>query len=256
MSHSRSPEIHRAFAAQSDEALAYELIDVMPRAFETELRNFFEGGGQGANVTLPHKLAAFEVADHVSSDAYRAGSVNTLALLEDGSLFGDNTDGAGLIRDLTVNHGIDIEGCRVLLLGAGGAARAAAGPLLDEGPAELVIANRHPGKAMLLAQLLAETGNVRGVSLASLHGSFDLVINATSASLHGELPAITADVFTETALAYDMFYAEAPTRFLDFAHAAGAKQVADGWGMLVEQAAESFFIWRGVRPDTAALLGR
>lgn len=253
MSHSRSPDIHHAFAAQTGEALRYELIDVTPEHFTADLKRFFAEGGAGCNVTLPHKLAAFEFADHVSSDAYRAGSVNTLALLEDGSVFGDNTDGAGLIRDLTVNHGVDIEGCRVLLLGAGGAARGAAGPLLDEGPAELVIANRHPGKAMLLAQLLAETGNVTGGALSSARGAFDVVINATSASLRNEIPGIAAECVAN-AFAYDVVYADEPTPFLRWAREHGAAGAADGWGMLVEQAAESFFVWRGVRPETAELL--
>ncbi len=256
MSHSRSPEIHHAFAAQTGETLKYELIDVAPDDFESRLREFFTGGGAGCNVTLPHKLAAFEFADHVSSDAYRAGAVNTLALLEDGSLFGDNTDGAGLIRDLTVNRDTSIEGRRVLLLGAGGAARGAAGPLLDEGPAELVIANRHPGKAMLLAQLFEETGNVRGMSLASVAGTFDLVINATSASLRGEVPDTPPGIFAANALAYDMVYADDPTPFMQWARRNGAGRTADGWGMMVEQAAESFFVWRGVRPETTALLKR
>jgi len=254
VSHSRSPEIHHAFAEQTNQALHYELIDATPDEFEDRLRAFFDGGGLGANVTLPHKLAAFDAADHVSSDAYRAGAVNTLALLEDGSLFGDNTDGAGLIRDLTVNHALRLEGRRVLLLGAGGAARGAAGPLLDEGPAELVIANRHPGKAMLLAQLFAETGNVRGMSLAGVQGPFDLVVNATSASLAGEVPALPQGIFAGQSFAYDMVYADETTVFLEWAMQQDAGNSADGWGMMVEQAAESFFIWRSVRPDTARLL--
>ncbi|HEX6929245.1 MAG TPA: shikimate dehydrogenase [Gammaproteobacteria bacterium] len=253
VSHSRSPEIHHAFAAQTGEKIHYELIDAEPAAFEEKLRAFLAGGGRGGNVTLPHKLAAFELADHVSSDAYRAGAVNTFALLEDGSLFGDNTDGSGFIRDLTVNHGVGIEGRRVLLVGAGGAARGAAGPLLDEGPAELVIANRHPGKALLLAQLFAETGNVRGVALAAARGPFDIVVNATSASLGNAVPDIAIDCISG-AFAYDMVYADEPTPFLRWSRDNGARGAADGWGMMVEQAAESFFVWRGVRPETAALL--
>ncbi|HEX7047473.1 MAG TPA: shikimate dehydrogenase [Gammaproteobacteria bacterium] len=256
VSHSRSPEIHHIFAEQTGETLQYELIDVRPEDFEVRLRAFFAGDGSGCNVTLPHKLAAFEFADHVSSDAYRAGAVNTLALLDDGSVFGDNTDGAGLIRDLTVNHQLNIEGRRVLLLGAGGAARGAAGPLLDEGPAELVIANRHPGKALLLAQLFSETGNVQGMSLASVSGRFDLVINATSASLRDELPDVPTKIFAKNSVAYDMVYADMPTIFCEWARQNGVVKAVDGWGMMVEQAAESFFIWRGVRPETAELLNR
>lgn len=256
VSHSRSPEIHRAFAAQTSEPVRYELIDATPETFEDRLREFFDGGGLGANVTLPHKIAAFEAADHVSSDAYRAGAVNTLALLEDGSLFGDNTDGAGLLRDLTVNHGVKIEGGRVLLIGAGGAARGAIGPLMDEGAAELVIANRHPGKAKLLAQLFTEMGSVQGASLENVRGAFDVVINATSASLRNEMPALPATVFSSSSFAYDMVYADKPTVFLEWAAQQGVLGLSDGWGMMVEQAAESFFIWRNVRPDTTALLRR
>lgn len=256
VSHSRSPEIHHAFAAQANESVHYELIDATPDAFEDRLREFFDGGGLGANVTLPHKLAAFEAADHVSSDAYRAGAVNTLALLEDGSLFGDNTDGTGLVRDLTVNHGVKIEGRRVLLIGAGGAARGAIGPLMDEGAAELVIANRHPGKAKLLAQLFTEMGNVQGSSLENLRGTFDVVVNATSASLRNEIPALSPTIFSSTSFAYDMVYADKPTAFLAWAAQQGVQGLADGWGMMVEQAAESFFIWRNVRPDTQTLLAR
>ena len=253
VSHSRSPEIHHAFAAQTNESVRYELIDATPEEFEDRLREFFYSGGLGANVTLPHKVAAFEAADHVSSDAYRAGAVNTLALLEDGSLFGDNTDGAGLVRDLTVNHKVKVEGTRVLLIGAGGAARGAIGPLMDEGAAELVIANRHPGKAKLLAQLFTEMGNVQGSSL-EIRGAFDVVINATSASLRNEVPAVPTSIFETGAFAYDMVYADQPTAFLEWARQHGAQHRADGWGMMVEQAAESFFIWRNVRPDTQSLL--
>ncbi len=234
--------------------MQYELIDVAAGAFEDALRAFFNAGGKGCNVTLPHKLAAFELADHVSSDAWRAGAVNTLALLEDGSLFGDNTDGTGLVHDIVVNHGVNIEARRVLLLGAGGAARSAAGSLLDEGPAELVIANRHPGNALLLAQLLAETGNVKGMSLAAAHGPFDVIINATSASLQGEVPDVAPGIIGTETFAYDMMYAETPTAFVRFAMEHGAACAVDGWGMLVEQAAESFFIWHGVRPETSSLL--
>lgn len=254
MSHSRSPDIHSRFAEQTGEAVQYQLIDAPPEHFEMRLREFFANGGMGCNVTVPHKLAAFEIADHVSSDAYRAGAVNTLALLEDDSLFGDNTDGAGLIRDLTVNHSVEIEGRRVLLIGAGGAARGALGPLLDEGPSELLLVNRHPGKAVLLAQLFAQTGPVRGGSLQAAQGCFDVIINATSASLSGETPLLADEVVGTHTTIYDMVYADKPTPFLEWGRQLGAARCIDGWGMLVEQAAESFFVWRGVRPDTTALL--
>lgn len=255
MSHSRSPDIHRRFAEQTGEAIQYELIDAAPEHFETRLREFFANGGMGCNVTVPHKLAAFEIADHVSSDAYRAGAVNTLAVLEDDSLFGDNTDGAGLVRDLTVNHSVELEGRRVLLIGAGGAARGALGPLLDEGPSELLLVNRHPGRAVLLAQLFAETGRVRGGPLQAAQNCYDVIINATSASLDGELPPLADAVIGTDTTVYDMVYADTPTPFLEWGRRLDAARCIDGWGMLVEQAAESFFVWRGVRPDTTPLLG-
>lgn len=256
VSHSRSPEIHRGFAQQFGESIEYTLVDVPQEQFENRVREFFTQGGAGANVTLPHKLAAFELADHLSSDAWRAGAVNTLAVLEDGKLFGDNTDGAGLVRDLVFNHGISLEGKRILLIGAGGAARGALGPLLDEGPAEIVVTNRRTEKAIELARLFEASGKVSAQPLSSITMKFDLVINATSASLHGQVPEISASVIGTHTCAYDMVYADEPTAFLAWAREQGAIRCIDGWGMMVEQAAESFFIWSGVRPQTADLLQR
>lgn len=253
VSHSRSPEIHHRFAEITGEAVRYQLIDCPPRDFAVTVQRFVAAGGRGGNITLPHKPAALRMCSALSADAERAGAVNTLAVLEDGRLFGDNTDGAGLVRDLAVNHGIAISGKRVLLIGAGGAARGAVGPLLDETPAELVVANRTPRKAEVL---------VAGFSIASLHSAafnaltqaFDIVINATSASLSGEVPNVPKAVIGEHTIAYDMFYADTPTAFLAWARAQGAAECIDGWGMMVEQAAASFYLWRGVRPDTSGLL--
>lgn len=252
MSHSRSPEIHHCFARLCDEALSYELIDCLPEDFAATVRRFIENGGQGGNVTLPHKLAALAMCDVVSAEAERAGAVNTLALLDDGRLFGDNTDGVGLVRDLSVNHGVSIAARRILLIGAGGAARGAIPSLLDEAPSELAISNRTDWKA----KALAESFGLRSIAFDALAGPFDLVINATSASLAGEVPRVPASIIGDHTIAYDMFYAGEPTAFLAWAKAQGAKECIDGWGMMVEQAAESFFIWRGVRPDTADLLER
>ena len=235
--------------------MRYELLDCTPEDFAAALRRFIDEGGCGGNVTLPHKRAAREICTAVSADAERAGAINTFAVLEDGSLFGDNTDGIGLVRDLVGNHSIRIAGRRVLLVGAGGAARGALGPLLDEAPAELVVTNRTPEKAEALVSRFAAPGS-RACAPEALSGRFDLVINATSASLSGHVPALPGHVIAEHGVAYDMFYSDAPTVFLDWARTHGAATCIDGWGMMVEQAAESFFVWRGVRPDTAALLKR
>jgi shikimate dehydrogenase len=215
---------------------------------------FFAGGGKGMNVTLPFKLDAFALAEQRTERAEQAGAVNTLWRTDDGRLHGDNTDGAGMVRDLLRNLGWRICGARVLLLGAGGAARGAMGPLLEQRPASLVIANRRAERAIALARRFANAGNVGGGGFAALAGRFDLIINATSASLQGEVPPL-ADALLAQTDCYDMAYAAEPTAFLARAAAAGAGRMADGLGMLVEQAAESFYIWRGVRPETGALLG-
>ncbi|MDX1455522.1 MAG: shikimate dehydrogenase [Gammaproteobacteria bacterium] len=249
--HSRSPEIHRAFAEQTGEALHYELMDV-PGDFEGAALAYFAAGGLGGNVTLPHKEAAFRFCDQVTGRAQRAGAVNTLVYEGDGVL-GDNTDGAGLVRDLTHNIGIQLAGRSIVLLGASGAARGALGPLLAEGPAELFIANRTIEKAVALATECQDQ-RVRGGGYDDLPDSADIIVNATSASLQSELPPVPERFFENVTVAYDMAYADSPTVFLAYANAAGAGICRDGWGMLVEQAAEAFELWRGVRPETTALL--
>ena len=253
VAHSRSPLIHARFAAQTGQDIEYRRLLVPLGGFAAAARAFFAGGGKGMNVTVPFKLDAFALADQLSARAREAGAVNTLWLADDGQLHGDNTDGAGLVRDLLQNLGWRIRGARVLLLGAGGAARGVLGPLLEQAPAELVIANRSADKALALAGRFAATGPVHGGGFDALHGRFDLVINGTSASLQGDVPPL-ADEVLATAACYDMAYASGPTAFLARAAAAGATRLADGLGMLVEQAAESFYIWRGLRPDTAALI--
>ena len=254
VSHSRSAFIHGRFAAQEGRPLEFSLIDVEPADFERAARAFFAGGGRGANVTVPHKEAAAVLADELTPRAARAGAVNTLAPSAHG-LLGDNTDGAGLIRDLRGNVGLELRGSRILLLGAGGAARGVLGPLLDEMPAIVWIANRNAGRAHALAARFEDAGPVRASGLAQIApGAFDLVINATSASLAGEVPPLPDHCYDPRTVAYDMAYASVDTPFLRDAAARGARQTWLGWGMLVEQAAEAYRVWRGVSPDTRPVL--
>lgn len=252
IAHSKSPLIHAAFARQTGQEMVYSALLAPLDGFEDTVCGFRDTGGLGANVTVPFKERAFVLADRRSERAEMAGAVNTL-LFEDGGIFGDNTDGVGLVRDLTHNLGLDPQGKRILLMGAGGAARGVLLPLLERAPASVFIANRTPDKAIALAQGFgAERGNLDGGGYGDLSGRFDLVINATAASLAGDLPPLPADVFAEGALAYDMMYGK-DTPFLAFARAHRAR-TADGLGMLVEQAAEAFYQWRGVRPDTASVI--
>lgn len=252
VAHSRSPDIHAAFAAQTGQALRYERLPAPLDGFVDTVRRFREEGGCGANVTVPFKLEAHALADTLTPRAEAAGAVNTLAW-RDGRLVGDNTDGVGLVIDIATNAGVSIAGRRVLLLGAGGAARGVVMPLLAARPAQLVIANRTVAKAEELARRFAAAGNVSAAAFAALDGGFDIVVNATSASLDAELPDIPAAVFVRGGLAYDMMYGASPTPFMQFAARHGAA-TRDGLGMLVEQAAESFFVWRGVRPAAMPVL--
>jgi shikimate dehydrogenase len=252
VAHSKSPLIHAEFARQSGQDMSYQLLLAPIDAFLASAGAFRASGGRGLNVTLPFKGEAFRFATTWSERARAAQAVNTLKFDGD-AIFGDNTDGAGLVNDLIRNLGHTIAGRRVLLLGAGGAARGVIGPLLEQQPARLALANRTPEKAQLLAQSFR--GAIEAGSYAELAGrQFDLIVNATSASLSGALPPLPHGVFAPGALAYDMMYGKGETPFLAFARSAGAATLADGLGMLVEQAAESFFIWRGLRPDTAPVL--
>ncbi|WP_018507240.1 shikimate dehydrogenase [Thiobacillus thioparus] len=249
IAHSKSPQIHTAFARQTGQDMTYEAILAPLDGFAESVAAFIAAGGRGANVTVPFKEEAFRLASRLSPRAQRAGAVNTLMFDADGIL-GDNTDGAGLVADLTRNLLCTIVGKRVLLLGAGGAARGVIEPLLDQQPAALVIANRTVSRAEELAELFGR--GVRACSFDAADTPFDLVINATAASLAGDLPPLSPRVFTPDTLAYDMMYGR-DTPFLDFARTHGAR-TADGLGMLVEQAAEAFYLWRGVRPDTAPVI--
>ncbi|HYQ40055.1 MAG TPA: shikimate dehydrogenase [Pseudomonas sp.] len=252
--HSKSPLIHQMFAAQTGEALSYEALLAPLDGFAAFAREFF-AAGRGANVTVPFKEEAFRLADELSQRAARAGAVNTLKKLDDGRLLGDNTDGAGLVRDLTVNAGLQLAGQRILLLGAGGAVRGVLEPLLAERPAELVIANRTVSKAEELARLFADLGPVLACGFDWIDAPVDLIVNGTSASLAGELPPIAPSLIRPGhTVCYDMMYAKEPTAFNRWAAGHGAARTLDGLGMLVEQAAEAFFVWRGVRPDSAPVL--
>jgi len=249
IAHSKSPSIHAGFAAQTAQNLSYERILAPLDGFAATVHYFIAAGGKGLNVTVPFKLEAHALADELTERAHMAGAVNTLKF-SDGRILGDNTDGIGLVTDIQINAGISLKGKHVLLLGAGGAARGAILPLLRAQPASLTLANRSEDKAQALAQEFSAIGHIEVAQFTALHGVFDVVINATSASLGNEVPPVPAEIFSVNTLAYDMMYANEPTVFLQFARAQGAA-TRDGLGMLIEQAAEAFFVWRGVRPYTA-----
>jgi len=257
VSHSRSPAIHAAFAEQTGDDIEYTAIEAPRDDFAGAWQRFTASGGRGANVTVPFKEEAFSLCDTLSARARRAGAVNTLIPGEDGrnnafKVHGDTTDGVGLVRDL-MQHGVAVEGARILVLGAGGAVRGVLEPLLAARPAHLFVANRTAAKAAALAADFTDLGTIAGGGFAAVAGPFDVVINGTSASLAGDLPPLPNDLFAEGATAYDMMYGAEPTVFLCWAAERGARPL-DGLGMLVEQAAESFFLWRGKRPDTGPVL--
>lgn len=254
IAHSKSPAIHAAFAAATGQDLRYEARLAAVDGFARAVADFVGEGGRGANVTVPFKEEAFRLATRLSDRAARAGAVNTLTV--DGTeLLGDNTDGAGLVADIVDNLGFDLRGRRILLLGAGGAARGVIAPLLAAGPTALTIANRSLGKADDLARNFADLAAIEALSFDRLAGRrFDLVINATSASLAGEALPLPPDLFSGIGLAYDMMYGKGDTPFMAQARRQGALRCADGLGMLVGQAAEAFFVWRGVPPATAPVL--
>lgn len=255
IAHSKSPAIHARFAAQTAQNMDYQRLLAPLDQFAATVHAFIASGGQGANVTVPFKLDAFALATELTPRAQAAGAVNTLKFGE-GKILGENTDGIGLVMDIVRNAGITLSGKRVLLLGAGGASRGALLPLLEQQLSELTIANRTVTKAQELATIAVQylpDAVVRVSSFHDLDGHFDVIINATSASLNDDLPPISGDLFSSSTLAYDMMYGARPTAFLRFA-AEHAAQCRDGLGMLVEQAAEAFFLWRGVRPETAQVL--
>lgn len=254
--HSKSPRIHQLFAQETGQSLSYVAQDVPAENFVPAAKAFFAEGGKGLNCTVPLKELAWKYADRLTERARLAKAVNTLALQADGSIIGDNTDGIGLVNDLTLNHGIKLAGSRILILGAGGASRGIVGPLLDCRPAEMTIANRTVGKAETIASEFSEFGTpLQSSDYQNLAGRrFDLILNATSASLSAELPPLPANILAEQGSSYDLAYGNQPTAFVNWGFAQGAAKSLDGLGMLVEQAAEAFYIWRGVRPPTAPII--
>jgi len=259
ISHSRSPQIHAAFAQQTGQRIVYTATQVDPGGFEQAVGNFFANGGKGLNITVPFKQEAWKLASELGPEAKQAGAVNTLLMNTEGLLVGRNTDGVGLVRDILQNHAGSITGKKILLLGAGGAARGVLQPLLAETPAQLLIVNRTPSRAHELASDFNIPDNkqsaVTGGGFDDLaEQNFDLIINATAASLQGEVPPLPDETCTANTWCYDMMYGAEPTPFMRWAEQHNAEKSVDGLGMLVEQAAESFFHWRGVRPDTAPVI--
>jgi shikimate dehydrogenase len=261
VSHSKSPQIHASFAEQTGEALEYSALLAEIDKFRETAESFFVAGGKGANVTVPFKEEAFKLAASLTTQASKAGAVNTLSQDAEGRLCGHNTDGIGLVTDIKANHGGSLANKSILVLGAGGATRGILQPFLDENPASICIANRTVSKAEALAALYCEprdsesenshTGNISACGFDDLAGrQFDWVINATSASLQGEALPVPVGLVGEKTWCYDLMYANEPTAFCRWSQQAGAGKIMDGLGMLVEQAAESFLFWRGIRPQT------
>ena len=253
--HSKSPVIHRQFAQQFGDALSYEAILAPLDGFQATLEAFFSNGGKGANVTLPFKEQAYSLSTQLTQRAQLAGAVNTLKYLNDGTLLGDNTDGAGLVQDL-IAQGAELNGASVLLIGAGGAARGCIYPLLQTGVKQLVIANRTAEKALQLAELFKSYGNVIGTALSSVPiNNYDYVINSTSSSVTGDVPNMPVEHLLHCKLAYDMFYSDERTSFLDWVKRHNPDtRLVDGLGMLLGQAAEAYYLWLGKMPQTQELL--
>jgi shikimate dehydrogenase len=256
IAHSKSPAIHSAFAAQTGQRLDYGKLLVEPGGLADAVEQFRRNNGRGLNITVPFKQDAYRLATRLTPRAQLAGAVNTLLLEADGGLLGDNTDGVGLVRDLRDNHAIRISGKRVLLVGAGGAARGVIGPLLECEPEQLFIVNRTAERAVeLVAHFAASATTLDGGGFARLgDAQFDLIINATAASLQGQAPPLPTSSLAADGACYDLMYAAEPTPFMRWARPLSSGPCVDGLGMLVEQAAESFYLWRGQRPDTAAIM--
>ena len=256
VAHSWSPFIHGLFARQTEQAMVYRRFDVPPAKFRRHVMHFFLHGGRGLNVTLPHKVAAAGLANELTPRAERAGAVNTLMIQNENEILGDNTDGEGLVRDLQDNCGVTVGGTRILILGAGGAARGVLAPLLELQPREIVVANRTAARASAVAREFAERGNLIGCGFDSalLTDDFDLIINATAASTEGDVPVVAATLVSKRTICYDLAYSKEKTPFVRWAESHGCVRALQGWGMLVEQAAESFSVWRGIRPQTAPVL--
>jgi shikimate dehydrogenase len=255
VAHSWSPFIHGMFAKATAQNLVYRLFDIAPQEFRRETLRLLTSGVRGLNITLPHKQSAAELVNELTPRAARAQAVNTIAYFDDSKLIGDNTDGVGLICDLEQNLGLTLQQKRVLVLGAGGAVRGVLAPLLERDLAQLVIANRTAAKARRLAADFGDLGPVMGCGFGEVDGPpFDLIVNGTSASLQGEMPEMPVGLVGEDTVCYDMAYGRGHTPFTLWAKSLHAKRTTKGWGMLVEQAAAAFALWRGIRPDTAPVL--
>lgn len=247
--HSKSPFIHTLFARQTNQSMEYTAELAPVDGFVVTAKAFFANGGRGCNVTVPFKEDAYKFADRLTERAQLAGAVNTLKKLDDGEILGDNTDGEGLVQDL-MQYQVPLKDAKILLIGAGGAAKGTIKPLLDKGPASITITNRTFAKAESLAQAFSRFGHVSAAEMSQIEGSFDLIINSTSASLDGKLPEISPSIFSAQSVAYDMMYGKGLTIFNQWALDNGCGHAYDGLGMLVGQAAESFMLWRGLRPGT------
>jgi shikimate dehydrogenase len=254
INHSKSPSIHAQFAEQAKQDLVYSAMLVPIEGFDAAVKDFFKGSGKGLNITVPFKEQAFVLANALTPRAQTAQAVNTLMLQEDGSILGDNTDGAGLVRDLVMNQQVEITGKRVLVIGAGGAVRGILQPFLEQDPELIVIVNRTVEKAQALADSFKDFGNIQAQRFEDLSEPFDVIINGTSASLSGDVPPLPDTVVAVNTAVYDMMYSRELTPFLVWAQKLGARKVIDGLGMLVEQAAVSFELWRGKKPDSIAVL--
>ncbi len=255
IAHSKSPRIHAAFASQTQQDIHYDRILVEEGQLPEAIDAFRSENGKGLNITVPFKNDAYDLADTLTERAQLAGAVNTLVLNNDGTLHADNTDGIGMVRDLTVNHGFNLNNKRILLLGAGGAVQGVLLPLLKQQPAEIIIANRTVSKAEVLCEKFSAYGNLSASSFDELSGkSFDGIINGTAASLQGEVPPLPSNILNSDGWCYDMMYSSEPTAFVRWGNENGAAQSIDGLGMLVEQAAESFKLWRGVQPETTSII--
>ncbi|MEH6453863.1 MAG: shikimate dehydrogenase [Psychromonas sp.] len=250
---SKSPFIHTLFAAQTAQNMVYKSIEAPVDNFADTLKQFFSSQGKGCNITAPFKEQAFLFAQQLTERAQLAGAVNTLKLTDDGIIIGDNTDGAGLVLDLRNNH-INLDGARILLIGSGGAARGVCANLLAESPKQIVITNRTFSKAQTLASIFDKLGSISACEMDQLSGEFDLIINSTSASLHGQIPQISSHLIRPETAIYDMMYSAQATPFNAWAKQQGARKIVDGLGMLVGQAAESFAIWRAVKPSSKQVL--
>jgi shikimate dehydrogenase len=254
--HSKSPRIHQLFAQQTGQQLNYIALDVPAESFSDSINTFLAQGGKGLNCTVPLKELAWQRADNLTERARFSKAVNTLALQNDGSLLGDNTDGIGLVKDLIQNHKIPLSAIRILILGAGGASRGIIGPILEQSPECIWIANRTVSRAQQLAEEFALLGHhIQSCGFNELNGQrFDLILNATSASLTNELPPLPDNLLSENGCCYDLAYANKATTFVQWGQQQNAAKSLDGLGMLVEQAAEAFYIWRSVRPDTKPVI--